>query len=320
MKFFEQLVSYVKKHKFIVLLLLISIITHWQWFILGRQFAGGDSVIYPESAFPNYSLGNGTWFSFEETGWSNVQPYQLGFFQIWRLLSLCHVSSAVCEQLTMLIPIAILSLFAPFVLIKKLFNSDYSGFIGAIIFGFSTTFIVYQATEIFMCLAFSILPIVIFLFIKFLEKQTWDSVAVFVLIFSLQCMIEIRIAFLTLIIILFYFILRLIYIDEKLLSIKKVVGGIIAFLVINFFWIATIIFSGYGTLTSIQQRSTFGDAWTDLSHAVTLHSPMWINGTINAFGSSSIPTYSWLLPLLIIFAIFTPFTSAGSSSKLLKTF
>jgi hypothetical protein len=295
---------FLHEKKIYLTLLLFTFIVHWRWFSLGKNFFGQDSLIYPQSAYKVFSLGSGTWINFYDLGNSNLQPQQLIFYQFWKVLSVLQINAAIAKQISLLIPIAILSVTSPYLFISKVTGSKHGGFVGAIIYSFATTSIAYQAGEIFLCLAFNLLPLVLYLFDVFLEHDSWKSLLLLVLIFTIQCSIELRVAFLTGFISCVYFICRTCIEKSQFPSWRKFSIGIAIFIILNLYWLQVILSAKGNALTSFTERPIFGSQWTDIYHAVTLSSPFWIQGTLHPFLSGPVPLQNWLLPLLVIFGIY----------------
>jgi len=285
--------------RFALILVVIAVVSHWQWFVPGYQFRWSDSGGIPAAAFPQYGVSYVDWLSFTGLGGINIQPYQFMFLQSWHLLADLGVNFALTEQLTMLWPIALLSFLGPYFFIRRILKSDLGGFAGALVFGFSTTFLVFQGYEVFLALAFSLLPFVMFTLDVFLVRRSWNSLVVLVVSFSVLCYVEIRVAFLALLMLLWYLVFAH-FLGRRLPSIWKVSVGCCLFLLLNIFWIVEAFGVSHSSIVSTTSRSVFGNGFTNFEHAITLVNGSWVNGSIVPFTLGPIGIVMWCLPILAI--------------------
>jgi hypothetical protein len=288
--------------RFALILVVVAVVSHWQWFVPGYQFRWSDSGGIPAAAFPQYGVSYVDWLSFTGLGGINIQPYQFMFLQSWHLLANLGVNFATTEQLTMLWPIALLSFLSPYLFIRRILKSDLGGFAGALVFGFSTTFLVFQGYEVFLALAFSLLPLVMFTLDVFLVRRSWTSLVVFVVSFSALCYVEIRVAFLALLMLLWYLPFAH-FLGRRLPSIWKVLVGGGLYLLLNIFWIVEAFGVSHSSIVSTTSRSVFGNGFTNFEHTITLVSGSWVNGSIVPFTLGPIGLVMWALPILAIIGV-----------------
>ena len=290
--------------RFALALVVIGVATHWQWFIPGNQFRWGDDLGASSVALPQYGVSYVSWLSFSGLGGINIQPYQLMFFQSWRLLSILGANFPITEQLTMLWPIAILSFLSPYLFIRRLLRSNSGGFEAALVYGLSTSLLVYEGFEIFLALAFSLLPLVLFSMDVFLERRSWRSLLVFVLCFSALCSIDIRVAFLGSLLLLWFTLFSLTVSGRRLPNIWQILVGGGLLILLNIYWVVVAVGVSGATIASVTSRSVFGNSFTNLEHAVTLVNGAWVNGSIIVFSRGPISLVMWIIPILAIAGAF----------------
>jgi hypothetical protein len=287
-----------------VALIVIGVVTHWQWFVPGYQFRWGDSGGVPAANFPQFGTSFVNWISSTGLGSVNIQPYQSMFYQLWRIASFMGLSFSTTEQLTMLLPMALLSFVSPFLFIRRILRSDVAGFAGALVYGLSTSLLIYEGYEISLGLAFSLLPLTLFAFEVFLRRGSWKTLFGFILIFNVLIYIEVRIAFLAGLLIIWLTITLLGFRNYKFPSIWKFVSAFALLLLLNAFWVLDALTTASGSIASTTGRGIFGNNFINFSHAVTLVSGSWVNGTVNVFFLSHIPLIMWVVPILAIFGAF----------------
>lgn len=282
---------------FIVTLIIIAIVAHWQWFIPGHQFRWEDSSGIPNVAFSNMGYSYNGWISITDVGYVNVQLYQLMFFQLWHLLATLGANYALTFQITMLWPIAVLSFVSPFLLIRQVLGSNRAGFVGALVYGSSGSFLLMQGFEVFIALAFSLLPLVLFAAERFLRKHDWQSVILFVLLFSLMMYIEIRVAFLTALLTLLLALVIIISDRHRSPDFKKLVVAASLLVALNLFWLVGVFGPSTGAVSALTGRGVFGNQYTNFPHALTLLPGSWVNGTLVPFVLGPVPVWLWVLPI-----------------------
>jgi len=306
--------------RFALALIVIGVLSHWQWFVPGYQFRWGDSAGPSAAAFPQFGFSYGGWLSLTDLGGANIQPYQLMFIQTWHILAAFGADFPVAEQITMLWPIAILSFLSPYLFIRRLLRSDRAGFAGALVYGLSASILLYQGYEVFLALAFSITPLVLVAMDVFLERRSWNSLLVLVLTFCALSYIEIRIAFLTVLLTLWFVLIALYRGRRRLPDISKVLVGGALIVLLNIFWIIVIVQTSTNALTQTTGRGVFGNNLTNFVHAITLVPGSWVNGTLVAFALGPIPPLMWILPALAIAGMFSTTSSSWLPSWAVNLF
>lgn len=291
-------------YRFVLILVVVGIVTHWQWFEPGFQSRWADNTGLPAAAFHQFSYSYLGWLSFTDLGGVNIQPYQLMFFQTWHFLASLGVNFATAEQITMLWPIAILSFLSPFLFIRRLFASDLGALAGALVYGLSTSLLVLEGFEIFLALGFSLLPLLLYSMDLFLERRSWYSLFLLVLIFNLLCYVEIRVAFLAFLLLVWYLIFAL-RAEGRIFPpsfLKIAVGGVLTVL-LSAFWVIVEVQSSRTSITTAVSRNVFGNYFTNFEHAITLVSGSWVNGSLQVFVLGPIPFVMWAMPVLAVVGV-----------------
>ena len=307
-----------RKH-YSILLIIIGVISHWQWFTPGFKTQWQDVQFMPSSAYAQVGpLFTGT-YNNQSLGAVNLQPYHDLFFQFWQFLSNLGINFPTAEQLTFFVPIALLSFIAPFFLIKEITSSEHSGFIGSLIYGFSCFMVTWQQGEPFIALGFCLLPLTIYFCIRWLHNKSWKSLTHLLLIINLNICVEIRTAFLALVACAIFLILHLSQKKVKLPAMSQILFGVVSILTTNLYWLIVIKTSSQSSISSTGNRDVFGNFLTNFDHALTTVNGTWFSNN-QIFTMSRIPLIFWALPLLLIFSIYVKPQSGLMSDIRLKTF
>src|SRR3989344_5113847 len=118
--------------KYILILTLISILTHIVWFTSPGVLNAGD-WIFIHDEFSAKTLTNlSLWISHGGLGQSSIAVMNFPFYFAYSLLTNASITYEMAVRIIFLIPIAILTPVGMFLLAKKLLQNNLSAFIAAI--------------------------------------------------------------------------------------------------------------------------------------------------------------------------------------------
>lgn len=156
----------------------------------------------------------------------------------------------------------------------------------------------------------------ILFFIRLLEQKNLKNSILTALFLFLSGINDLRILYITIWILFFYFIyfITFIYRDVMVSNHKKENEGIlknffyagipvVILILLNIFWILPSMLTESIGSNDILNRSLFGNNYSNLSNAITLFHPFWINGKTEWFTLQNIPFYFWLIPFLATFGL-----------------
>lgn len=191
---------------------------------------------------------------------------------------------AFIERITYLYPLLILLLFSPIVLFRTIFPKNKFYLFSIIIFSFNTYALLLASGEVFVALAYSLIPVILAIFIKIINsiKYSIFSIKYSVIagiIISLQIMLDPRVTYVTISMVALYAIFSILYLvfSKKLIKQKIfntlylilyvfIIPGIIAFL-LQAFWILPTVFYGVNPVKSLGAGYSSLDAVKFLSFA-----------------------------------------------------
>lgn len=293
---------FLLKNKFLLLLFVIGIATHLLWFDPQSVLAYSDWKYWSGESISQLWYSWGTWISFWNFGSVNIQIPFLLFNSLWSLIVFLSPIESLASKLTFFIPISLLGFTSPYFLIKKVLHNKFASFVGSLMFGTSSYFIMLQTSHITLAFVYAISPLFYYTFLKALEKNNWKQWILFLILYFIGIAYEIRIMYIVSLSLLF---LAIFYLKEIKGNISKIV--IIGFLslLINLFWLAPIL---QGNLSSninyVANRGLFGSDFFSMFYAITLYHPFWAGTTQIPFVPQIIPSYFWIIPILSFLGLY----------------
>lgn len=279
----------------VLLLVVIAVLSHVAWFLPGNHLFAFDTMLYSDDMIRSFgTAGLQTFSGFLNLGDPNIQIYFNLPFYIWGFFG-----SEYGQQIARLIPVALLSVLAPYYLLRHIVRSSAIAFVGALFFAFATPHIVRQNTQLFIAFINALAPLLLLLLIRLKEKPTVYRSIVFGLFFALGMAYELRMmAIVSLVLALYFCIviewrrwLKLI----PYLFISVIVAG-----VASLFWILPTLQIDFSYITQLTDRPVFGTHFFPITRAFTLAHPWWhwLNG-LKPFTEQTIRWFMWLIPVLI---------------------
>lgn len=290
----------------IIFILLIAVITHWQWFFINSYFGWGDAMLMTRF--------NETWQSFIELPsiWSTLSNglgeidlilSQYPIYSTFGMLVRLGIDSRFIAKIVYYFPIAFLTPLGSFILIKHFTKTNLSAFVGSVVYSYNVNILLSQTGSLSISAAFALAPLSVFAFIKALEEWNLRICLLAGLISFLNSMYEFRIFYITTFIILFYAIFYIFFTKNKL-KLKTIFISTIPFLIVGIlsaYWLLPFIKTKSIQTNPAFSRSLFGDSYMSLNQSLVFFSPWWTAGRGYANGVvQSIPNYFWAIPILAL--------------------
>ncbi len=294
-QFFKKINGYV------VILILIAIITHIEWFNLKSLLFFHDWRYLPDSAVREFftDLSRTTWIHWYGFGSANIQNYMFPFFYLWGLIG----SFSLGTKILFLWPISILSVLAPYYLLKYLRFEDRVSFLGSLMFAFNTYLIMRTNVHLTIAVVNVLTPLIILYFLKFKDNPNLKNGSIFLFLLTVGIIYEFRIM---LIVFFTLFIIGLFTLPNKVNRrlLKSAFIIIVLLLLLNSFWILPTLFSDKTQISSVINRNLWGEELFDLNHALALSEYHWTGGKYNQeFILTPIKTYLWLIPIICFISL-----------------
>ena len=294
--------SLLRQHKELVLLLIVSAITHIMWFSFGT-FSFGDTFYEFPQQISEYvgAFEHSTWLASQDLGSPNIEPYFYPFYFIRGIFSYFHAYYNVSVVVVFFLPIIFVAPIGLYVLARRLDIQKRFAAIAAALYSFNTYYIVLQTQHLTLSVAYAIAPLTLVICWYALdrydqrnENKRYILYACFAVCF--QIIAEPRIFFI-LLPLLFAILLK------HKMTLKKKVHFVAPFIfisiLISMFWILAIGFASTDQVSATASRGLFGNNYKSLSTALTLMHGSWNGAEPVTFSLQPVPYYFWLVPITI---------------------
>lgn len=298
-----------KNKIYIVLLLVISFISHWYIFFDLKTLNWGDWISFFNSQFSTIFSFNIYYSSFN-LGTISVFPNNWVFYLIAYFLGLFGLTWDVFTRIIFLIPIVFFTPLFSFLLFRKIFKNDLIAFFSACIYSFNTLFLKLQLDWITYAFIWWVLPALFLSILNYLETKKNKYLIYNALLVFLGFVYELRIMILVLVFLSLFQIIYLIFNNESLkIRIKNNFYILISFflgILGHAFWLIPLKFGNIlGEVMSSTSASPF-TSFYDILDAFTLHMYSWSqNLVLEPFIKQPIEFRHFLIPLVAIVGIIT---------------
>lgn len=271
-------------------------------------------------SFSIFAFGDAA-FAFSETLKEYLYPSAWGIHGgalLWKyplllvygIISQPGFSYNVVDKFTVLWPIVFIAPLSSYLLIKKITNSVFGAFVGALIFSLNTYFLSIdtQGHEL-LTVAFAIAPFAILAFIKLMEtKKIFWATLTSLIVFIIGAY-DLRSFYVVLGSLFLYVIYNQIFIEKKIsLNIKQNFIGLFVFSLLvgllSIYWLLPVAFMNSLTNNEFLSRQLFGGEFYSLQSAINLFYPFWSGSEPTWFFVQKIPIYFWLYTILAFSAVF----------------
>lgn len=287
------------------------------WFSLSPLSAGDWEFHFPETLSEFFSfpqtwhiwLGNGIGLNL--TFFMNLNSYSTSTTAFFH--NTLGVPWVLIERLLWFWPYVLISSFSAYRLARVLFPGikKYYALIASAVYTLNTyPLMLVGGGQMGVALSYSLAPLTFSLLVdliqSFRKKNLPSKSIIFSLLFSFQVLLDIRIAYVTLLVLVAFGIWSFLFVEKKSLNgagkfllFTAVIPGVIVSLT-HLWWILPFIFSSENPLSSLgdiytSSKSIKFFSFADFSHAISLLQPNWPE---NIFGKTS-----FLKPEFLIFPI-----------------
>jgi len=298
---------------FSIFLLLFLIFKPW---VFTNVIAAGDFWYFFQEMFDNYSLHPYAWSLFASNGMGGQgYIYQNGLIMSAVFVSIANILNISWENTSKLIFIlfVFLSFFSSTFFIKKILPNNKFWIFGSLIFTLNTyVLMLVGGGQILTALSYAIMPFTVYSFIKLsrIEKndhlESTKYILISTLLLSLQTLLDLRIGFITLIIISLYLLFTFWekgFIQGLKILILYSISFIILFL-INIYWILPIFYYGIDPIQNLGASYSSSNivkflSFASLENSFALLHPYWPE---NVFGKIGFMKPEFILLPVIAFS------------------
>ncbi len=286
----------------VLLLITISILAHSNWFFDNSILTSSDwNYYFSETQRDFFSLPY-SWLG-DSFGRINLTASMYPINLMWGIFSF-FTNFGVTERILYLIPSLIISTLGSYFLLKRITASQIGALIGATVFSFNTYFLIIQTAHLTVMMGFALAPVVIYFFIKSLEKLSIPSAIITGLILLILSYYDFRIFYIMLGVMSLYLFFYILFISprsnfkESVSHIKYLILPLIIVILGNMFWII-----GLGSLQVLSSnqlfsRGLFGNEFLNIVRAFALFHPFWTGTKFENFVIQQIPVYFFITPIV----------------------
>jgi len=285
----------------IVLLLLIAIVSHREWFNPFSILSSGDWYHWTDRATLELATSWGVWVNYVNFGMVNIQiPFNI-FMAIWSFVVRIGLSFDIASKLTLFAPIAILSFISPYVFSKRLTHDVHVSFVVALFYGTTTYALINQVPIQFV---YALSPLVFYFFIIALEDNKLQDWVVFSLFYWIAVCYEIRIMYVVSFVLFFYFIFHYFLVYKRYL--KAFIYCCFITIFLSAFWLLPSLQGSVSSaVSSTTNRALFGGGLFSIQQAFTVFTWNWTGSRPDdQFVNQPIQMYFWILPLILLMSFF----------------
>ncbi len=289
---------------FPLLLIVLALVTHWQWFKPGATFTEGDWEFW----FTESARQMGRFWDIWDTSWyyhiGQLRLHAFAFRTIWAALTQLGATFQLAAQLSFFWPIALGSFLSPYFLAKKLTADRLVAFVLAIFYGTTTHFLLIQSGHLPLAFVYALIPLVFYLYLEALDNPWPGWWTLFALSYWVALSYELRGTYiLTLLLIAHFAYFHLKDIGRYW---KPILGSAVLVLILaGYIWLP-YLFGGVRAQISdfTAARDLFGNNLYDIKHALAIANPLWTGeATDRTFTQQPVLPHLWLMPLVALLSI-----------------
>lgn len=303
-----------------ILLLILFFLVFKTWFTISL-IAAGDFLSHSQTKINDVNLLPTIW------GWNPAMnqlggitaSYQWIYFvinmPIFFFGKLMHLNWMIIERIVYLYPLLLLLIVSPIKLFQELLPKTKFKYFASILYGLNTFILmVIGGGQIFIALSYSLLPLTLYSYIKHFNEKNVNNfrhTIITGLLLSLQIILDLRFAYITFIIILLFFIFKILSVNPHKNIVLKVLPRLIFIFFIPFlihiYWLLPAVMLRNNLLSDLGSAYT---SWASvrffsfarLENTISLLHPNWPE---NIFGKISFMKPEFLLlPILAYSSLF----------------
>ncbi len=284
---------------------LTILIAFREWIFTANILTHGDwGFFFRETAISIRGDYFSTWLSDFSFGRILIDLPQAFFYSLYGALPLfLNLPYEITERAIHLWPILFLSLVGTGLLIHKIFNNLIATIIGSLVFIGNTYALTLDTGHITLAAAFSLLPLLLYSFLCYLENPRFQQILFVVLIALAMCSYEPRAFYIAAFLLALYTVFDLLlgskeYFFSRLRQFYRYLApAAVIFLLLNLFWLLALTKIGSLESNYLLLRELFGNHFWNIFYSFTLHHPWWSPEGVQVFENQPIPSHFWLLPL-----------------------
>ena len=290
--------------KYILLVTILAVITHWRWIFLNSFFGWGDAQFLTrfDQTWQGYIGLPSSWTTLiNGMGEVDLVLSQHPIYFTYGMLTRLGLDTRLAAKFIFFAPIIFAAPLGSFALIRHFTRNDLSAFVGSLVYSYNVNFLMSQTGSLSLSAAYSLAPLSFFTFIAAIKKQKLKVSFIAGLALFFTAMHEFRIFYIVAFVLFFYFLYHLVSTPIRSKSRLFLTAALpfIVLAVLSSYWLLPFIISGSLQSNQAFSRPLFGDQYMSLKQSIAFFSPWWTGGRGYANGVvQPIPNYFWAIPVL----------------------
>jgi hypothetical protein len=291
----------------ILLVLIVGIFTHWQWFFIDGIFSSGDTLwssrerILSLLKSPNLMSGDGL-------GSINISlsVFPANYLAGWLLNA--GINQNLVYKIMFLFPIALITPLSFYLLTNYVLKNKISAITASSIYSYANAILVGTTGTMTSSVVLAIAPLIILFYIKLINEKNIYYLYLCLFYIFISISFDVRFVYLIywiLLIYTFYFYIIKYKANNKFQDIfhKNDIKHLLIFslfsILINFYWIL-ILFVDSTAIAQVGARSLWGSNLVNLTQSIFLNHSIWNNSLLIPFYHNPLRFSSLLAPFIFI--------------------
>lgn len=284
------------------LLVLIAIVSHWQWFNPHSILEYGDWQYRPDESVREQVSSWMTWVPFNNVGGANVLMSGFPLRGLaWGVITQVGLSYDIATKITLFLPVALAGFLVPFWVGRRWFKHDLIAFVTAIFYGSTAYYLTLQTGHLPIAVIYAFLPFIVWQLDKALRVNALRDWLLVALTFCVGIFYEVRIMYIVTCVLVLYAVVFVCLQPVRIRSYLKhmsIAGGFI--LMANIFWLIPTKIAAAQGIDDIAGRGLFGDGLFNLQQSFAVMKWSWTGGVIDrTFTAQPVPAYLFIIPIII---------------------
>jgi len=284
------------------ILVLLAIVSHWQWFNPHSILEYGDWQYRPDESVREQVSSWMTWVPFNNVGSANVLMSGFPLRGLaWGIITQIGLTYDIATKLTLFLPVALGGFLIPFWVGRRWFKHDLIAFVTAVFYGTTAYYLTLQTGHLPIAIIYAILPYIVWRLDIALRVNALRDWLLLALMFCVGIFYEVRIMYIVACVLILYMVMFICLHPVRIRSYIKhisIAGLFIAFA--NVFWLLPTKMAAAQGIDDIAGRGLFGDGLFNLQQSFAVMKWSWTGQVIDrTFTAQPVPAYLFIIPIII---------------------
>ncbi len=285
-----------------IILVLLAVISHWQWFNPHSILEYGDWQYRPDESVREQVSSWMTWVPFNNVGSANVLMSGFPLRGLaWGIITQIGFTYDIATKLTLFLPVALGGFLIPFWVGRRWFKHDLIAFVTAVFYGTTAYYLTLQTGHLPIAVIYALLPYLVWRLDIALRVNALRDWLLLALMFCVGIFYEVRIMYIVACVLILYAVLFICLHPVRIRSyIKHIsIAGLFIGLA-NVFWLLPTKIAAAQGIDDIAGRGLFGEGLFNLQQSFAVMKWSWTGQVIDrTFTAQPVPAYMFIIPIII---------------------